>query len=102
MTEEFIKFDKTDQLCEIFISGEVDLSNSAEVRKTILGALKTTPAVKVNLSQVEYIDSSGIAAMVEGLQFANSNGKSFELTQPSQQVRSILELARLDQVFNID
>ena len=98
MTEEFIRFDKTDDLTTIFISGEVDLSNSAEVRKTILGALKTTPRVIVNLSGVQYIDSSGIAAMVEGLQFANSNGRTFSLTAPSDQVSSILELARLDQV----
>jgi anti-sigma B factor antagonist len=102
MSEDFIRFEKDPQLCQIFISGEVDLSNSGELRKTILGALKTTPEVKVNLSGVEYIDSSGIAAMVEGLQFANSHGKTFSLSDPSQQVRSILELARLDQVFDIE
>jgi len=102
MNSEFIRFEKNTELCHIYISGEVDLSNSAEVRKTILGALKTTPAVKVNLEAVEYIDSSGIAAMVEGLQFANSNDKVFTLSNPSPQVRSILELARLDQVFDID
>lgn len=99
---DFIRFDKTELLTTIYVTGEVDLSNSAEVRKTILGALKTTPSVKVNLSGVEYIDSSGIAAMVEGLQFANSNARSFIITEPSQQVRSILELARLDQVFDIE
>ena len=99
---DFIRFEKTAELTTIYISGEVDLANSAEVRKTILGALKTTPEVKVDLSGVEYIDSSGIAAMVEGLQFANSNKRTFSLTNPSNQVRSILELARLDQVFDID
>ena len=98
----FIRFEKTDQLTTLFVSGEVDLSNSPEFRKTILGALKTTQAVKVDLSGVEYIDSSGIAAMVEGLQYANSNGGAFGIVKPSQPVRSILELARLDQVFDID
>ncbi len=99
---EFIRFEKTDLLTIIYVNGEVDLSNSAQVRKTILGALKTTPDVKIDLSGVEYIDSSGIAAMVEGLQFANSNGRNFVITDPSRQVRSILELARLDQVFTIE
>lgn len=99
---DFIRFEKTELQTLIYINGEVDLSNSAELRKTILGALKTTPTVKVDLSGVEYIDSSGIASMVEGLQFANSNGRTFSLTNPSDQVRSILELARLDQVFDID
>jgi anti-sigma B factor antagonist len=102
MSEELITFEKSDSQCVIYINGEVDLSNSSEIRKTILGALKTTPEVIVNLEQVEYIDSSGIAAMVEGLQFANNNGKSFKLRQPSKQVNSILQLARLDQVFNIE
>ena len=102
MTDEFIRFDKEDDMCVIYISGEVDLSNSTEVRKTILSALKTTGTVKVNLSAVEYIDSSGIAAMVEGLQFANSLEKTFTLCQPSKQVSSILQLARLDQVFDIE
>jgi len=102
MTEEFIRFDKNDQTCTIYVAGEVDLANSSEVRKTILSALKTTAEVVVNLEKVEYIDSSGIAAMVEGLQFANSHGKTFSLSSPSNQVRSILELARLDQVFNIE
>ncbi|MGJ8662772.1 MAG: STAS domain-containing protein [Marinicella sp.] len=101
MTEEFLRFEKTDALVTIYVAGEVDLSNSADVRKTILGALKTSSAVMVNLAQVEYIDSSGIAAMVEGLQYANSNGRTFSLTEPSKQVSSILELARLDQVFDI-
>lgn len=100
MTEN-IRFEKTDQKCDIFVSGEVDLSNSPELRKTILGALKVVQDVIVNLSEVTYIDSSGIAALVEGLQLANTKDKTFTLTQPSNQVRSILELARLDQVFTI-
>ena len=100
--KELIRFEKSELLTTLYICGEVDLSNSAEVRKTVLSALKTTPEVKVDLSEVEYIDSSGIAAMVEGLQFANSNSRTFKLTNPSKQVRSILELARLDQVFDID
>lgn len=98
---EFIRFEKTELLTVIYVTGEVDLSNSAEVRKTILGALKTTPEVKVDLSGVEYIDSSGIAAMVEGLQFANNNARQFKISNPSTQVTNILELARLDQVFEI-
>ncbi len=98
---ELIRFEKHGDACDIYIQGEVDLSNSAEIRKTVLGALKGAERVAVNLSAVEYIDSSGIAALVEGLQMANSRNKTFTLNQPSDQVRSILELARLDQVFTI-
>ena len=98
---EAISFKKTDDGCVVFVNGEIDLSNSQELRKTILAALKTNEKVLVDLSQVNYIDSSGIASLVEGLQFSKSNKKTFILTKPSPQVTAIMELARLDQVFTI-
>lgn len=100
MMEE-IKFKKIEGGCVVFATGEIDLSNSHELRKTILAALKTNQKVYVDLSQVNYIDSSGIASLVEGLQFSKSKGREFFLSKPSQQVKSIMELARLDQVFTI-
>ncbi len=98
---EIIRYEKQGDRCDIFVSGEIDLSNSGEVRKTVLGALNGASVVTVNLANVSYIDSSGIAALVEGLQLATSKNKEFTLNQPSKQVKSILELARLDQVFTI-
>lgn len=98
---EEIKFKKTDNGCIIYAAGEVDLSNSHQLRKTILGALKTDTRVEVDLSDVSYIDSSGIASLVEGLQFAKSKSKLFVLSNPSKQVKAIMELARLDKVFTI-
>ncbi len=98
---ETIHFEKNDDGCVVFASGEIDLSNSQELRKTILAALKTYKVVSVDLSAVSYIDSSGIASLVEGLQFSKSNGKQFLLTKPSKQVKAIMELARLDKVFTI-
>lgn len=99
---ETIHFEKNDDGCVVFASGEIDLSNSQELRKTILAALKTSENVSVDLSAVSYIDSSGIASLVEGLQFSKSNAKHFRLTKPSKQVKAIMELARLDKVFTID
>ncbi|MFK8010697.1 MAG: STAS domain-containing protein [Marinicellaceae bacterium] len=98
---EEIKFKKSDDGCIIYATGEIDLSNSHELRKTILAALKTDQKVEVDLCQVSYIDSSGIASLVEGLQFAKSESKLFVLSNPSKQVKAIMELARLDKVFTI-
>lgn len=98
---EEIKFEKIDDGCIVYATGEIDLSNSQNLRKTILAALKTNNKVYVDLSNVKYIDSSGIASLVEGLQFSKINGKEFVLTKPSAQVTAIMELARLDKVFTI-
>ena len=80
------------------VSGEVDLSWSQQVRDAILAALGRGD-VGVELSQVGYIDSSGIAALVEGLQQSRQRGLRFALVAVSDAVRAVLELARLDRVF---
>ncbi len=96
-----IRFEKVEDGCIVYATGEIDLSNSNGLRKTILAALNANPKVYVDLSGVKYIDSSGIASLVEGLQFSKSNNKKFVLTNPSKQVKAIMELARLDKVFTI-
>jgi anti-sigma B factor antagonist len=83
------------------VYGEVDLSWSQEVRRQVLDALNNAPALAVLLSRVSYIDSSGIAALVEGFQQARARGLRFALVEPSAPVTSVLELARLDRVFPI-
>lgn len=83
------------------LSGEVDLSWSAEVRRAILDALGKSSRVAVHLGEVEYIDSSGIAALVEGFQNARGKGQRFVLLAVSPAVLAVLKLARLDKVFAI-
>ena len=81
------------------LGGEVDLSWSQDVRRAVLDALAGGRPVGVDLSAVGYIDSSGIAALVEGLQQARQRGLRFALVAVSDAVRAVLELARLDRVF---
>ncbi|MFK7955863.1 MAG: STAS domain-containing protein [Lysobacterales bacterium] len=85
----------------VAVSGEVDLSWSSELRSAILDALGKRSAVLVDLDQVSYIDSSGIAALVEGYQTAKTKQAKFGLVSISESVKAVLELARLDQVFPI-
>jgi anti-sigma B factor antagonist len=84
------------------LKGEVDLDCSPVVRKLLLECVSRERDVVVDLSAVEYIDSSGIASLVEALQAANQQGTGFRLAAAADQVRRVLELARLDQVFAID
>ena len=83
------------------LSGEVDLSWSAQVRQAVLAALAEGGPVAVHLGAVRYIDSSGIAALVEGFQNARGRGQRFVLVAPSGPVHSVLKLARLDRVFEL-
>ncbi|HNR30151.1 MAG TPA: STAS domain-containing protein [Candidatus Hydrogenedentes bacterium] len=82
--------------------GEVDLYASPDLRAAILKAVSDPRGgVAVDLSQVEYMDSSGVATLVEGLKSAGQRKVSFSLLAPSQAVMKVLQLSRLDSVFDI-
>ena len=85
----------------VALEGEIDLEQAGAVRKALLEALKKGRNVLVDLSKVTYIDSSGIASLVEGLQVARRQRSELALVAVNQRVRRVLELARLDKVFQI-
>lgn len=85
----------------ISLSGEVDLYYSPQARKQILRELKQRRNVLVDLSGVSYIDSSGVATLVEGYQLARDKRLEFALVGVSDAAMRVLQLARLDKVFPI-
>jgi anti-sigma B factor antagonist len=85
----------------VALEGEIDLEQAGSVRRALLDSLKQGKDILVDLSKVSYIDSSGIASLVEGLQVARKQKRDLALVAVSQRVRRVLELARLDKVFAI-
>lgn len=83
------------------LGGEVDLAAAPEVRTAILKQVGTGRSLLVQLSAVSYMDSSGVACLVEGMQAARKNGCDFALLEPSEAALEVLQLARLDQVFQL-
>jgi anti-sigma B factor antagonist len=83
------------------LKGDIDLQHSPEARKVLLAAVKDGKPVVVDLSEVGYIDSSGVASLVEGLQQARKAGNSLALAAVSEGAMRVLHLARLDKVFVI-
>ena len=83
------------------LNGEVDLSCSPQAREQILKELKKGKKLLVDLSEVEYIDSSGVASLVEGFQVARGQNQEFALVGVSKAAMQVLQLARLDKVFTL-
>ena len=83
------------------LSGEVDLNRAPEVRRCLIEAVKDTGRVVVDLHAVDYIDSSGVAALVEAYQAARKRQGSFLLANVSPAALRVFKLARLDKVFPI-
>lgn len=83
-------------------SGDVDLSCSRELQTYIKRALEGKPkSLIVNLEKVPYMDSSGVATLVEAMQIARKQSTKLVLCGLQDKVRSIFEIARLDRVFTI-
>jgi anti-sigma B factor antagonist len=85
----------------ISLAGDVDLQTSPAAREQLLDLLKDRRHVLVDMSGVDYIDSSGIASLVEAMQFAKSNGLAFGLVAISEAAQQVIRLARLDKVFSL-
>jgi anti-sigma B factor antagonist len=85
----------------VALSGEIDMEEAPKVRRALLDSMKQKRDILVDLAQVTYIDSSGIASLIEGLQAARKQKNDLALVSVSQRARRVLELARLDKVFTI-
>ena len=84
------------------LEGEIDLHVSPRVAESLRALAEKKPErLVVDLSRVTYIDSSGLAALIEGMQTVEAYGGKFVLAGVQENVRPIFEIARLDQVFII-
>jgi anti-sigma B factor antagonist len=85
------------------VSGDIDLATSPELRKALLRELREAraPRVVLNLKQVRYIDSSGVASLVEGLKASRDVGSRFVLFGLNKTIREVLQLSKLLRIFEI-
>ena len=85
----------------VAFEGEIDLQTSPAAREALLAAVAQGKPVIVDLANVGYIDSSGVASLVEALQGAKKGGQALSLAAVSEGALRVLKLARLDAVFTI-
>ena len=84
------------------LKGEIDLHVSPTVTASLNAMIEKKPRrLVVDLSEVSYIDSAGLAALIEAMQKVEAYGGKFLLAGLQETVRSIFEISRLDQVFQI-
>ena len=85
----------------IAFEGDGDLEHSPKAREVLLDGIKQGKRVLVDMSGVTYIDSSGVASLVEAFQRAKEQGSDFALVAVNPAALRVLQLARLDKVFVI-
>lgn len=84
------------------LTGEVDLYRSPRLREWLRGKLDLRiPSLILDFSEVTYIDSSGLATLVEYLQHSRPFSGKLALAGLTDRVRSVIELVGLEEVFRI-
>lgn len=86
----------------VLVSGEVDLYNVSELKKALFSVTDgANQSVVVDLKNVNYMDSSGIGALVAGQKKMKAHNGKFALLNIHDDVLNILKLATLDRFFKI-
>lgn len=85
------------------LNGDITLFNSPEIRKVLIALLREQKVshLIVNMLGVPYIDSSGVASLVEGLKISRDLKSRFALCGLSRSARTVLELTHLLRVFEV-
>ncbi len=97
-----VKITEKDDVTFVHIGGEIDLYSSPQVRTLLMKQTEQRkPLLIIHLSDVTYIDSSGVATFIETLQQINRYGGRMVLVGMGDEVREVFHLTRLDKVFEI-
>ncbi|HUB66882.1 MAG TPA: STAS domain-containing protein [Candidatus Methylacidiphilales bacterium] len=86
----------------VSITGDIDLETSPQLRTFLRAkASQKTPKLLLDFGGVNYIDSSGLATLIEYFQSVQSSGGKLVLAALSPRVKNVFEIVRLEQVFSL-
>jgi anti-sigma B factor antagonist len=80
---------------------DLDASNTADFKSVIAPVLKAHTKVVFDLSQLRFIDSSGLGAFLSCLRQLSTNRGELKLCGMSNQVYQTIELVRMNRIFDI-
>lgn len=88
--------------CQVWLSGRITIDSSPSLRTLLLQRLESADcqSLTVDFREVPYVDTSGLAVLVEILKAARTHGKTFQLSGLSERPRFLLEATRLLHLFH--
>jgi anti-sigma B factor antagonist len=97
-----VKIEPKSGLTVCHVDGEIDINSSPQIKKSFDKLISAkTPKLVINLSKVTYVDSSGLATLVEILKNMKSYGGRMRLACMSSKVKSLFEITKLEKLFEI-
>jgi anti-sigma B factor antagonist len=90
-----------DITCIVVPGPRLDASQSPAFKREIAAVLTTSPKLIFDLSQVQFIDSTGLGTIVSCLKVVHASGGELKLCSMSKSLRALFELVRMHRVFDI-
>ena len=96
------KIEEIDTKRIVHLNGEIDMDVADKARETILPLIDAGHEVHLNLSNVQYMDSSGISVLIESHQKAMEKGNKMIVKDVSKSVLKVIMMAKLEQILNLE
>ena len=96
------KITEQDNISTIFLDGEIDMDKTDEVKGAIFPVIDSGKNVALNLSNVQYMDSSGISVLIESHQKALEKGTKLVIKDVSKSVLKVIMMAKLEQILILE
>ncbi len=93
---------KKDKNSVVWLEGEVDYTVTPALRNSLLGYIKKTEGdVHINLSRLKYLDSSGLAVLIEARRHMVDMKRALVIDDITPEVRKIFELTQVGRLFGL-
>ncbi|MFH0772134.1 MAG: STAS domain-containing protein [Candidatus Omnitrophota bacterium] len=97
-----VKDRRVNEITVLTVDGEINFNSSPDFRKAFLRIPDSNlKKVVVNLAGVDYVDSSGLATLVEAYQKIKGAGGELILANLSDKVKSLFEITKLEKLFRV-
>jgi len=97
------KLDLQNSFWDINLEGELDVSTADKLKEYLHGLVEQEVVdMKINLSSLEYIDSTGLGVMIGVLKKLRTNDKEIYIINPKSNVKKIFTITGLDKIFKVE
>ncbi len=97
-----IEIKETDKTVHIIVNGDIEMMTIKDFKEKLFDiGQNQNKDVELDLSSVDYIDSSGVGVLISLMKLQKKKGKSFTIAKVSSQVMNVLQLSSLADVFNL-
>ncbi|SCI28560.1 MULTISPECIES: STAS domain-containing protein [unclassified Romboutsia] len=95
--------DSQNNIWNISLEGELDVSTSDKLKECLHSlADKEMLDMKINLENLDYIDSTGLGVMIGVLKKLKVGNKEIYIVNPKNNVRKIFNITGLDKIFKVE